>query len=43
MLLIQVVDSVLYKQEENRDELYETLEKLYDVELHHFKRTKDEL
>ena len=38
-----MVEHVLYKMDEEKDEMIETLEKIYDVELHHFKRPKDEL
>ena len=43
LLFIQVVENILYKLDDDKEAFYETLEKMYNVELHHFKRLKDEL
>ncbi len=42
-LLQQVLANLLYQVDADKESYYETLEKMYDVQLHHFKRAKDEL
>ena len=43
--MIQVVEKVLYyyDQDGDRTPYYEALEKIYGIELHHFKRPHEEL